>query len=80
MPKNDAISPKTLELIRAQMSRRGFIAGAGGLSAAGLLAACGTAAPKVSGATSPTAIADTGGTVRWANWTLSLYYDSKTKK
>jgi spermidine/putrescine transport system substrate-binding protein len=80
MPKNDAISPKTLELIRAQMSRRGFIAGVGGLGAAGLLAACGTSAPKVSGAASPTAVTDTGGTVRWANWTLYLDYDSKTKK
>jgi spermidine/putrescine transport system substrate-binding protein len=47
MPKNEPISPKTLELIRAQMSRRGFIAGAGGLGAAGLLAACGTAAPRL---------------------------------
>lgn len=78
MPKNDPISPKTLELIRAQMSRRGFIAGAGGLGAAGLLAACSTSAPKAS--SSPTAVADTGGTVRWANWTLYLDYDSKTKK
>ena len=78
MPKNDSISPKTFELIRAQMSRRGFIAGAGGLSAAGLLAACGTSAPKAS--SSPTAVTDTGGTVRWANWTLYLDYDSKTKK
>jgi spermidine/putrescine transport system substrate-binding protein len=78
MPKNEPISPKTLELIRAQMSRRGFIAGAGGLGAAGLLAACGTAAPKAS--SSPTSVIDTGGTVRWANWTLYLDYDSKTKK
>jgi spermidine/putrescine transport system substrate-binding protein len=87
MPKNNSISPKTLELIRAQMSRRGFIAGAGGLGAAGLLAACGTSAPKTTSGTSapktsssPTVVTDTGGTVRWANWTLYLDYDSKTKK
>lgn len=80
MPTNDPISPKTLELIRAQMSRRGFIAGAGGLGAAGLLAACGTSSPKTAGGASPTVPTDTGGTVRWANWTLYLDYDSKTKK
>jgi len=80
MPKNDPISPKTLELIRAQMSRRGFIAGAGGLGAAGLLAACSTSSPKSSASGSPSLPADTGGTVRWANWTLYLDYDSKTKK
>src|SRR5487761_2006923 len=84
MPKEEPIAPKTLDLIRAQMSRRGVIAGVGGLGAAGLLAACSTSSPK--GATSgspsgsPSAIADTGGTVRWANWTLYLDYDSKTKK
>lgn len=80
MPKNGPLSPKTLELIRSQMSRRGFIAGAGGLGAAGLLAACGTSSPSSSASASPSAIADTGGTVRWANWTLYLDYDSKTKK
>jgi hypothetical protein len=38
MPTINPISPETRAIIRAQMSRRGFIAGAGGLGAAGLLA------------------------------------------
>ena len=75
MPKNNPLTPHMRELIRAQLSRRGVIAGVGGLGVAGLLAACGTkSGPK----TSPAAGAS-GGTVRWANWTLYLDYDSKTK-
>ncbi len=80
MPKDEKLSPKTLELIRAQLSRRGFIAGAGGLGAAGLLAACSTSSPTPAASASASVPADTGGTVRWANWTLYLDYDSKTKK
>lgn len=84
MPTEEPIAPKTLDLIRAQMSRRGVIAGVGGLGVAGLLAACSTSSPKAapsgSPSGSPSAVADTGGTVRWANWTLYLDYDSKTKK
>lgn len=80
MPTEEPIAPKTLDLIRAQMSRRGVIAGVGGLGVAGLLAACGTSSPKPATSGSPSAVADTGGTVRWANWTLYLDYDSKTKK
>lgn len=75
MLKNNPLSPEMRELVRAQLSRRGLIAGAGGLGAVGLLAACGTKSdPK----TSPSSSAG-GGTVRWANWTLYLDYDSKAK-
>lgn len=76
MPKNDPLSPEIRDLVRAQLSRRGVIAGVGGLGAVGLLAACGT---KASTGGSPSSTT-TGGTVRWANWTLYLDYDSKTKK
>jgi spermidine/putrescine transport system substrate-binding protein len=74
MSASNPLSPETRAIIRAQMSRRGFIAGAGGIGAAGLLAACGKKTD-----TNATSTADTGGTVRWANWTLYLDYDSKTK-
>lgn len=53
------------------MSRRGFLAGVGGVGAAAALTACG-------GGGSGGSASD--GTVRWANWTLYLDYDSKTKK
>ena len=54
------------------MSRRGFLAGVGGVGAATALAACG------SGGNSNKS-APTDGTVRWANWTLYLDYDSNKK-
>lgn len=75
MPKEHPLSPETRELVRAQLSRRGVIAGVGGLGAVGLLAACGTKSDTKG--SSPAS--GGGGTVRWANWTLYLDYDSKTK-
>ena len=35
MPKEHPLSPETRELVRAQLSRRGVIAGVGGLGAVG---------------------------------------------
>lgn len=75
MPMNNPLSPEMRELVRAQLSRRGVIAGVGGLGAVGLLAACST---KSTPNATPSA-SDTGGPVRWANWTLYLDYDSKAK-
>jgi spermidine/putrescine transport system substrate-binding protein len=95
MPIDNPLSPETRKLIRAQLSRRGFIAAAGGVGAVGLLAACSTKSPSAgptskspsAGPTSkspsagPTSNAGAGSeVVRWANWTLYLDYDSKTKK
>src|SRR5450830_853930 len=77
MPIDNPLSPETRKLIRAQLSRRGFIATAGGVGAAGILAACGTKSPTATATTSPSAGSNL---VRWANWTLYLDYDSKTKK
>ncbi|RAX50254.1 spermidine/putrescine ABC transporter substrate-binding protein [Arthrobacter sp. AQ5-05] len=68
-------------IAEAQASRRGMLAGAGGLALAGLLAACGTSGPKSSAG--PSAAVDLSGgqkLVNWANWTLYLDYDDKTKK
>ncbi len=75
MTPSNPLSPETRALIRAQVSRRGFLAGAGGIGAVGLLAACSKKADSASDGGK-----DTGGTVRWANWTLYLDYDSETKK
>ncbi|PQZ96407.1 polyamine ABC transporter substrate-binding protein [Arthrobacter sp. MYb227] len=65
----------------AQVSRRGVLAGAGGLALAGLLAACGTSGGNKVAA--PSAAADLSAeskVVNWANWTLYLDYDDKSKK
>jgi spermidine/putrescine transport system substrate-binding protein len=68
MTSKRSLSPEARSIINSQMSRRALIAGAGGLGVAGLLSAC-------SSGSSTSAAAD--GTVRWANWTLYLDYDSK---
>ena len=75
MINKDSLSPEAREVLRAIISRRGLLAGAGSVSAAALLAACGS---KSKSATSASASADAN-TIRWANWTLYLDYDSKTK-
>ena len=69
----------------AQMSRRGVLAGAGGLALAGFLSACGTSGGTAGGnkAAAPSAAADLSAEskiVNWANWTLYLDYDDKSKK
>ena len=71
MSKESSLSPEARSVLGAMVSRRGVLAGAGGLGAAGLLAACG------GGGSSS---ADSANTVRWGNWPLYLDYDEKTKK
>jgi spermidine/putrescine transport system substrate-binding protein len=73
-------------------SRRAVLGGAGALGLGALLAACGTsgtpasgggggAAPSGSAGPSPAQDrSDTDKVVNWANWTLYLDYDEKTKK
>ena len=69
MSKESSLSPEARSIIGAMVSRRAVLAGAGGLGAAGLLAACG-------GSDS----ADSAKSVRWGNWPLYLDYDEDTKK
>ncbi len=64
--------PTTRSLIRAQMSRRGFLAATGGVAGVALLASCGSDTEEGASTTFPE---DVGGTVRWANWTA--YLDQK---
>jgi spermidine/putrescine transport system substrate-binding protein len=69
MSKESSLSPEARSIIGAMVSRRAVLAGAGGLGAAGLLAACG-------GSDS----VDSANGVRWGNWPLYLDYDEDTKK
>jgi spermidine/putrescine transport system substrate-binding protein len=70
MSKESSLSPEAKSILNAMVSRRGVLAGAGGLGAAGLLAACGGGSDSADGANS----------VRWGNWPLYLDYDEATKK
>ena len=69
MSKESSLSPEAKSILGAMVSRRAVLAGAVGLGAAGLLAACG-------GSDS----ADSANSVRWGNWPLYLDYDEDTKK
>jgi len=71
MSKESSLSPEARSVLGAMVSRRGVLAGAGGLGAAGLLAACGGGSSSSAGDKN---------TVRWGNWPLYLDYDEKTKK
>ncbi len=68
MSKESSLSPEARSIIGAMVSRRAVLAGAGGLGAAGLLAACG-------GSDS----ADGANGLRWGNWPLYLDFDEETK-
>ena len=70
MSKESSLSPEARSILGAMVSRRGVLAGAGGLGAAGLLAACGGGSDSGNSANS----------VRWGNWPLYLDYDEETKK
>jgi spermidine/putrescine transport system substrate-binding protein len=82
------LSPEAAALVRAQLSRRSALLGAGALGLGAVLAACGTSGTpaaagrsSTSGGPKPAADrSDTDKQVDWANWTLYLDYDDKTKK
>ena len=72
------------QLVRAQLSRRSVLRGAGGVGVAAALAACGTGSTGSGAAAKPApTVSDKSATdkvVRWANWPAYLDYDEKTKK
>ena len=70
MSKESSLSPEARSILGAMVSRRGVLAGAGGLGAAGLLAACGGGSDS----------GDSANSVRWGNWPLYFDYDEETKK
>lgn len=67
--KDFSIPPGVTDLASSAFSRRALFAGAGGLGAASLL-----------GMASSESAEAVPATVRWANWSLYLDYDNKTKK
>ena len=81
------LDPRVQALVQAKLSRRSVLLGAAGLAT---MAACGTGSSTPSGgggggtaAAKPSPAADKSATdkvVNWANWTLYLDYDDKTKK
>ncbi|MGW9402659.1 ABC transporter substrate-binding protein [Arthrobacter sp. NPDC055585] len=83
MSKRPVNDPMLRSIVNAQLSRRKLLMGAGGLSLAGMLAACGTGGGTGGGASSkPSAAADVSDTdkiVNWANWTLYLDYDDSSR-
>ncbi len=76
---NEKLSPETRALIRAQLTRRRFLAGAGAVGATAVLAAC-SGSSEESGSASESAATESSGTVRWANWPEYLDYDENTQK
>jgi spermidine/putrescine transport system substrate-binding protein len=85
-PRND---PMFQQIVRAQLSRRNLLRGAGGMGAMAALAACGTGGGKSTASSSSsksvtkpavTDKSDTEKLVRWANWPAYLDFDEKTKK
>ncbi len=93
-PQRPKLTPQEAELVRVmQLSRRSMLGGVGALGVGAFLAACGTSGSSStgggtggsatpSGAAKPTPAVDRSDTekiVNWANWTLYLDYDDKTK-
>jgi spermidine/putrescine transport system substrate-binding protein len=74
--------PRFQHLVRARLSRRSVLQGAGGAGLAAFLAACGTGgageAAKPKAASQDKSAADQ--VVRWHNWPFYLDFDDKTKK
>ena len=74
----ESLAPETRALIRAQLTRRSLIVGAGAVVGAGTLAACGTGGSETEGA-GVVDVSDTEKIVRWANWPLYLDFNEDTK-
>jgi spermidine/putrescine transport system substrate-binding protein len=70
MSKESSLSPEAKSIIGAMVSRRGLLAGAGGIGAVGLLSACGGGSDS----------ADSASAVRWGNWPLYLDFDKASGK
>ncbi|MET0977619.1 MAG: spermidine/putrescine ABC transporter substrate-binding protein, partial [Paeniglutamicibacter terrestris] len=83
MPRDPAVRALIGQMQRMQLSRRKVLAGAGGLGLAAFLAACGTGGKSGSSESAKVAVTDLSESEKklaFANWTLYLDYDEKTKK
>jgi len=74
-----SLSPEARAIVRAQLTRRSLLVGAGAIAGATTLAACGTGSTE-SGTQSVVDVSDTEKIVRWANWPLYLDYNEDTKE
>jgi len=74
----EELAPETQALIRAQMTRRSLLVGAGAVVGAGTLAACGTGGSESTEGVVD--VSDTEKIVRWANWPLYLDFDEDSKE
>ena len=74
-----SLSPEARAIIRAQLTRRSLLVGAGAIAGATTLAACGTGSSET-GAEGVVDVSDTEKIVRWANWPLYLDYNEDTKE
>ena len=75
--EEQSLSPETRAIIRAQMSRRSLLVGAGAIAGATTLAACGTGSTETSKSIED--VSDSEKIVRWANWPLYLDFDEDKK-
>ncbi len=69
MAKERSLSAEAQSILKSGISRRAVLAGAGGLGAVGLLAACGGGGDDAAAENS----------VRWGNWPLYLDFDEDSK-
>lgn len=69
MAKERSLSAQAQSILKSGISRRAVLAGAGGLGAVGLLAACGGGGDDAAAENS----------VRWGNWPLYLDFDEDSK-
>ena len=76
--EEQSLSPETRAIIRAQMSRRSLLVGAGAIAGATTLAACGTGTTETSKGVED--VSDSEKIVRWANWPLYLDFNKDTKE
>ena len=74
-----SLSPEARAVIRAQLTRRSLLVGAGAIAGATTLAACGTGSSET-GAEGIVDVSDTEKIVRWANWPLYLDFNEDTKE
>jgi len=75
----NSLAPETQALIRAQLTRRSLLVGAGAVVGAGTLAACGTGGSE-SAVEGVVDVSDEEKIVRWANWPLYLDFNEDTKE
>ena len=74
-----SLSPEARSVIRAQLTRRSLLVGAGAIAGATTLAGCGTGSSET-GAEGIVDVSDTEKIVRWANWPLYLDFNEDTKE